>query len=416
MTQLTFHAFFSPVYEGPDEPFHLARARQFAQAPLAQALAGEVVDADLARSMRAWPCGPAMQAAFDCPGYGSEPAIFNILQPARRSATGASSPNYQAHQPPLYYLAAAPLLELFAPGIGSAPESQIFLLRVAAVLLVGYVLCFPLRKLGKGNVPLEVLLLLAMLLPGAAESLVRVSNDVGVFAWSVLLLAALHSGVRLRPGSIAPLAAVGPLLKLTALPVVAFAVVLEWRKGGWRRGAAIGAAGLVVFPLQWLRGWARGGTLEANARFTGMGSLPEIFVGLLHSAATFFKTAVWLGGWSFFRPPKWVLVFAPLLGLLLVVRVIQRRPHPQNLGAHFAALALAGAGFVVFALGQRRIFGIWGGVGGWYAWGWAPWLALLASDVLEIRPGRERELVAGAVAGATVLSLIWFQVAYRTYG
>ncbi len=410
------HAFFTPVYEGPDEPFHLARARMFARAPLAEALAGTAVDADLASSMRAWPCGPAMQAAFDCPGYGSEPATFNILQPARRSARGASSSNYQAHQPPLYYLAAGPLLELFALGIGTAPESQALLLRLAAVLLVGYVLCFPLRKLGKGNAPLEALVLLAMLLPGAAESLIRVSNDVGVFAWSVLLLAALHSGVRLRPGSTALLTAIGPLLKLTALPVVAFAVVLEWRQTGWRRGAVVGAAGLVVFPLQWLRGWAWGGTLEANTRFSGMGSLPEIFVGLFHSAATFLKTAAWLGGWTFFRPPRWVLVVAPLLGLLLVLRVFQLRSRPRNVGAHLAALALAFAGFVAFALGQRRIFGIWGGVGGWYFWGWAPWLALLASDVLEMRPGRERELVAGAVVGATALNLIWLQVACRIYG
>ena len=242
------HALFGPVYEGPDEPFHLARARAFAYGPLPEALAGEVVDADLVRSIKAWPCGPAMQTAFDCPAYGSEPAAFNILEPARRVEAGASSSNYQAHQPPLYYLAAASLLELFAPGIGAAPESQLLLLRLAAVLLVGYVLCFPLRKLGKGNVHFETLLLLALLLPGAAESLIRVSNDVAVFAWSVTLLAVLGHGERTRPGSAALLAALGPLLKLTALPVVAFAAVFEWRTRGWRRrlvplglGAVVGA-------------------------------------------------------------------------------------------------------------------------------------------------------------------------------
>ncbi len=74
------------------------------------------------------------------------------------------------------------------------------------------------------------------------------------------------------------------------------------------------------------------------------------------------------------------------------------------------------AGFVAFALGQRQIFGVWGGVGGWYLWGWAPWLALFASDLLEVRLDRERELVAGAVAAAIALNLIWFQVAYRVYG
>lgn len=414
LLHLTLHAFFSPVYEGPDEPFHLARARLFALVPLKEALAGKDVDAELVRSLRAWPCGPAMQPALGCPAFGSEPASFNILEPARRSEMGAPSANYQAHQPPLYYLAGASLLKLFAPWIGTTPESQVLLLRLAAVLLVGYVLCFPLRKLGKENVHLEALVLLAMLLPGAAESLVRVSNDVGVFAWSILLLAALQSGDRIRPASKALLAGVGPLVKLTALPIVAFAAVLVWRKRDWRAGALIGAAGLAVLPLQWLRGWDWGGTLEANAPWSGIGSLSEISVGLLHSAATFLKTAIWLGGWSFFRPPGWLLLAAPFCGLLLVLRTFRVRECPRNLAAHLAGLALAGAGFVAFALGQRRIFGIWGGVGGWYFWGWAPWIALLASDVLEIR--KERELVAGAVVGAAALNLTWLHLAYRIYG
>ncbi len=410
------HALFTPVYEGPDEPFHLARARMFARAPLADALAGKVVDADLVRSLQAWPCGPAMQTALGCPAFGSESASFNILETSRRSETGVASSNYQAHQPPLYYLVSASLVELFAPGIETAPESQILLLRLAAVLLVGYVLCVPLRKLGKGNAPFEALVLMALLFPGSAESLVRVSNDVGVFAWAVLLLAAVHSGDRLHPGSTAVLAGVGPLLKLTAFPIVAYAAVLVWRKRGWRAGTLVGAAGLAVLPLQWLRGWAWGGTLEANAQLSGLGTLPEILFGLLHSAATFFKTAVWLGGWSFFRPPAWLLLAAPLFGLTLILRGFRRRRFPPDLFAHFAALALALAGFVVFARGQRRIFGVWGGVGGWYLWGWVPWLALFASDVVEIRPGRERELVVTAIVGATAMNLVWFQVAYRIYG
>ena len=86
LTLLTLHAFFSPVYEGPDEPFHLARARMFARAPLSDALAGQVVDADLVRSMKAWPCGPAIHPALGCPAFGMSPSSFNNLEPARHSA------------------------------------------------------------------------------------------------------------------------------------------------------------------------------------------------------------------------------------------------------------------------------------------------------------------------------------------
>ena len=108
-------------------------------------------------------------------------------------------------------------------------------------MLVGFALCFPLRKLGKGKVLREALVLLAWLLPGAAESLIRVSNDVGVFAWSILFLVVLHSGDRLRPGPAALLALVGPLLKLTALPVVAYAALLTWRLRGCRAGQGTAA-------------------------------------------------------------------------------------------------------------------------------------------------------------------------------
>lgn len=410
------HAVFTPVYEGPDEPFHLARARLYTRAPLAEALAGRVVDADLARSMLAWPCGPAMQAALDCPAYGREPAAFNILGPARRAGTGAAGDNYQAHQPPLYYLAAAAGLKLFEPAIGTAPEAQALLLRLAAVLLLGYVLCFPVRKLGKGSAPFEALVLMALLLPGAAESLIRVSNDIGVFAWAALLVAALRREDGARTGWVALLAALGPLLKLTALPVVAFAAALRGQVRGWRAGLLVAAAGLAVFPLQWLRGWAWGGTLEANAPLGGLGSPAEIVLGLLHSAATFLKTAVWLGGWTFFRPPGWVLLAGPVFALGLAFRCLQLRRPAANAGPHLAAGAVALAGFVAFALGQRQIFGVWGGVGGWYLWGWAPWLALLARDVCEVRRGRERELVLGALAAAATVHASWFPVAIGTYG
>ncbi len=417
LAHLTLHAFFSPVYEGPDEPFHLARARAFAQGPFAEALAGEVVDGDLVHSLRAWPCGPALHAAFDCPSFGREKATFNIVEPARRAGgDGGASSNYQAHQPPLYYLAAASVLGLFAPAIGTAPESQVLLLRLAAVLLVGCVLGFPLRRLGKGNAHFETLLLLALLLPGAAESLIRVSNDVAVFAWSVLVVAALSRRERIRTGELAWLAALGPLSKLTAFPVVAVAAVVGWRARGWRSGLLIAVSGLAVLPLQWLRGWAWGGTLEANTPLGALGSLPEIFVGLAHSAATFLKTAIWLGGWTFFRPPVWLLVAIPLLGLIVIVRCLRLRSPMTNRGAHLAGGLLAAAGFVAFALGQRQIFGVWGGVGGWYLWGWAPWLALFASDMLEVRPERVRELILGTLATAAILNAAWFAVAFRIYG
>jgi hypothetical protein len=209
--------------------------------------------------------------------------------------------------------------------------------------------------------------------------------------------------------------ALGPLLKLTALPIVAYSVMVGWRLRGWRAGALIATCSLVVFPLQWLRGWAWGGTLEANSSFGNLGSVTEILGGLGHSVGTFLKTAIWLGGWSFFRPPIWLLMVGPLLGTFLMVLCIRRRSHARHLEAHIVGLVVATLGFVTFALGQHQVFGVWGGAGGWYAWGWAPWLALLTTDLFEVRPKRERALLGGAIALAALAHIVWFEVALRFY-
>ncbi len=154
--------------------------------------------------------------------------------------------------------------------------------------LVGYVLCSSL--LGKGNVPLEALVLLALLLPGAAESLIRVSNDVVVFAWAVLMVAALSRRDELRTRELALLAALGPLLKLTAFPIVAVAAVVGWRARGRRSGLLIAASGLASSRCErgappsvqrnWLQRLGLGRNARGETRRSGRWrSLPEILVG-----------------------------------------------------------------------------------------------------------------------------------------
>ncbi len=416
LLRLALHALFNPVYEGPDEPFHLARARQVVERPFADVLRGDRVDPEVVRSIRAWPCGPSLNAAFGCPTFGGEPAAFNILGPARAAGAGGPQENYQAHQPPIYYLAAGSLLKVFSLAKVGAPEAQLLLLRLVSVFLVGIALLLPVRRLGKENPLSETILLLALLLPGAAESLVRVANDVGIFAWSALLVSLVFRRDAFKPGLIACLSALGPLLKLTALPVVAVAAITGWRTRGWRCGLLVAIAGLTFLPVQWLRGWAWGGTLEANVPLSASESFQMILVGLAHSAYTFLKTSVWLGGWAVFRPPTWLLVAAPLFALLLAIRAFRFKPRIENWPAHAAGVAVAALGFIVFAVGKHKLFGVWGAVGGWYAWGWAPWLALLAADSVELRAGRGQEAILGALLGATLLNLVWFEVAFRTYG
>jgi hypothetical protein len=37
-------------------------------------------------------------------------------------------------------------------------------------------------------------------------------------------------------------------------------------------------------------------------------------------------------------------------------------------------------GTLAIAVGNRGVFGVWGGLGGWYVWTWFPWLWRLAAD------------------------------------
>lgn len=53
LARLAVHALFVPVFEGPDEPFHLARARLFSAAPLAVAMDGSIVDSEIVGAIRA---------------------------------------------------------------------------------------------------------------------------------------------------------------------------------------------------------------------------------------------------------------------------------------------------------------------------------------------------------------------------
>ena len=80
---MTFHAAFVPAFEGPDEPYHLARALAFAEKPFAQALRGAPVEPSLVEAVRGKPCAENLHRVFGCPLFGSELARFDVLAPDR---------------------------------------------------------------------------------------------------------------------------------------------------------------------------------------------------------------------------------------------------------------------------------------------------------------------------------------------
>jgi hypothetical protein len=409
------HALFVPAFEGPDEIFHLARVVDFADHPLLEALKGGEVDGTILAGVRARPCA---QGRRDCPPFGTEPASFNLLHPLPIVGRHPAERNPEANQPPLFYLVAGLLLRtarLAGWQALVAPEPRLLFARLLCVFLfgVGLILLFRSDAFRQSRV-LAAYSLIVLTLPGASESLARCANDASVFLWSSLVVWAI--GRRLPTLYLVALLGLGPLLKLTALPVCAFAVVALWSEGGIRSAGWGTLSSLLVFPLQWVRGWKWGGTYELNRPMPALHeSLGSVSIGLIRSAYTFVKTTFWLGGWSFVRAPRALVAGFAALILLTMLLLLRRRPVNRP-AAHLAGLGLAAAGFLLFAIANRRFFGGWGGVGGWYVWSWFPWLTIAARDVLILRKGTSVWLLMASGAFAIAANIVYYAALHRLYG
>jgi len=324
-------------------------------------------------------------------------------------------PNYENNQPPLYYAVAGELLamseRLVPPRRGAAPEDELIRLRILSFLFLAAAIFGPLRRIaGRHSPVLTTLGIAATFLPGFAESLIRCSNDGLLFLWAALVIDAVDSGY--RGAALAVLPAFGCLIKLNALPILFFVLALLWVEK--RRKTALLAAAIALAPAAILGGSTWGGAVKIAKRMPLPMPALEIAVGLSRSLYTIVKGVVWVGEWSFFRPPVWLL----LLGLTVIVLLaanVRIVPRPRRLAAHAAALVVAAAGTAAFVLADRRVFGGWGGVGGWYVWGWTPWLALLADDTLRWH-GRTRLAILGIGAYLLVINVSWFSMAGLVYG
>lgn len=418
--RLVVHVLYLPVFEGPDEPFHLARAVAFLEETPGVALEGVWVGEEIAGAIRAYPCGPDLARAFDCPPFtGSSGAEFNILRPPRAGPVAEPPFNYESHHPPLYYLGGA--VVLFAsraiaetPGALSKPATELLIMRLFSVFLVLAALALPLCAMARTRSSSWLWgISLLLLVPGASESLARCANDVGVFAWAAVVVWAIDRELKTR--TIALLLVLGPLIKLTAIPVVVFAVVWLFLFRPRLHAAFAALASLSFLPLQWLRGHMWGGTVEANAPALSLNEpLGETVLGLLRSTYTLIKTSFWLGEWSFFRAPVWLLVLLALF-LLLLALSLRLRPVTREQLPHLAGLA-AGAGAVLFFfISHRMYWNQWGGVGGWYVWAWVPWLAVAFASLFRVAAERTQILLWASLVLVLIANAAWFSAAHSIY-
>ena len=408
--KLILHALYLPAFEGPDEPFHLDRVVAFLDQPASLLQSHQQMSPEMIAAIETHPCGPSVQAAFGCSPFEGTGA-FNVLEAtAPAEAATRKVPNYESHQPPLYYLTTAVAL---APFRGS-PLTDLLVTRILSTMMVALGLCILLRSLRRTEGEWTVTgIVLPLLLPGAAEALVRAANEPLLFLWTAIVIASLRSGA--RKWLLWLLIALGPMIKLTAFAVTAYAAVrLSFRDKKLAIGAAVASCG--VFVLQAFRGWAWGGTLELNqpsvSQSFGWG---ELVIGYVRTIYTFLKTTYWLGNWSFFRAPTLLsIVFLLLVMALLLASRLRSRGEP--LFSHGAGMLTASAGLLVLGWTHRHLFGVWGGLGGWYVWGWYPWVAVAATELLRIRPGARRSLFVASIAFIVVANVLWWRAAVGLYG
>jgi len=413
--RLGFHALFVPVWEGPDEPFHASRVVASARGPLRGALDNRPLAPDIVGSIWSHPCCAALRRYYPCAAFGGARSAFNILAPASKAASIPGGKNPENNQPPLFYLAAGLALAPIRSVLAGSPEYALLACRLIAVALVVLAVFGPLRRLTRARAPafsFAGLLLLA--LPGASESLMRCANDGAIFLWSAALLACLEAAA--PTALLCALTAAGPLLKPTAFPVVAVAAVWLWIAG--RQRAALGAlaSAAIVLPIQFFRGWSFGGGFELNR---SPAQIPEGWMdaaaGFARSVYTMLKTTFWIGEWSFFQAPRGLVVAWFLLIAALVV-TSRWRSEPRFAAAHLAGALVLAAGTAVFLIAHRRYWGQWGGVPGWYVWGWMPWLAVAWNDCFRPSKRAAPALLFATGAFVAVCNVLYFREALAHYG
>jgi hypothetical protein len=406
LVRALFHVIHWPVFEGPDEPFHLDRALANAGLGLER---GSWVRQGVVDAIHAHPCGPVLRQGFGCsPFQGS--GAFNILEWKTVLDPRASEAiNYEMHQPPLYYLLAGTVLRA---RVSDRVEAALLLVRLLSFLAFAASLLVTCRLIQSADIRLAVLL--ALLLPGAMESLVRGSNDALVFLWAALILLAFRGG---SMPALLVLSALGPVIKLSALAVCAVIICLLWFSR--RRALALGCslAALLVFPLQALRGWRWGGTYELNlADATIHEPVIATVIGFGRSVYTFAKTIFWIGGWSTYRAPLVLVIAFFVLLVVLLLSCARRSPSRGPMLPHMIGILVAVTGFVILAVANRRLFGSWGGLGGWYFWGWFPWIAVGADDLFEFRTSFRRTVLFAWLIFLLLTNVLWFGEAIRLYG
>jgi hypothetical protein len=423
-----FYTVLLPLWEGFDEWAHFAYAQQLASGGGLPVPGRTVVSREVAESLRLTPL-PHGQDKLDTrrqshdiywklPQAEREDLRRRLLalprEWARQPAAGPPL-NYEAQQPPLYYLLMAPIQ--WAAGGASLP-TRVLLMRLASLFLTS--LTIPLafaagrRVLANEGAAAGVAALIACM-PGFLMIGGRVTNDgVSAVIFAALLWAVLREE---RPLLVGVLLGAGLLTKayfLTAVPAVAAAYAWKSRRSSATADAAVAfmTAGVISGWWYWRNHVLTGswsGLQQVVARsdltlWTLAGRIPEVHWLRFFDVA--FLSHIWIGNWSFLLVRAWMyrvfacVVLAAAAGL--VVRFLREKSDRTNLSV------LAGF-YVFFWLGlcyHELTFSVLGlsTSTGWHVYAVVVAEALLATlGLMTLCPAGRRDWVLPAGTALFVL-------------
>jgi len=354
-----------PPWEGFDEPGHYSYIQQIAETGTWPRF-GDPMSAEVDEYLAVAPTTasfmPTRWSYKDFAGASPEEieagrrAMHSARDPARPWRTGRIG-NWEAQQPPLYYLAMAPAYLLSK---GWSLSAQLMLLRGVSYLLAWIGLCVAALSMRKDASPMASALVLApalwpALFPMWFPEMARVGNDslvvlVAACAWLSLVRLVQADGGGRHHLALGAALGIGFLTKAIFLPFAAAVfIVLSYRVWQARADAAaarVRARGLVIClgAVIVIAGWwyllklfetgsvigsndaihlrQAGGLIEGlrqNASIRGIARLPW------HFELSF----LWSGTWSFVRPPfaSFIpLVLMPPLLALGYILTVKARP------------------------------------------------------------------------------------------
>lgn len=383
-----FYCVGQPIWEGFDEWAHFAYIQHLSQYGHLPTRTDQI-SAELRRSLELAPISAS--AADNSRESLSHDEFWRLppddrltrereLEELRASFAGTNLGSrmlrqYEAQQPPLYYLLMVPI---YLSLKNASLPAQVFALRFASLLIcgVGILLCCELawQVPASRRAAIPIMLLLSSW-PGFLIGVSRISNDVLALTLGTAYILCLFKIVRgnsklsdwMLAGMVLGIALLAKSYMLALVPLLPVVMVIEAVRcrsrlqSVWRGLLVAFATATLICGWWYIGNYQATGTLSgeqidaAAAHFGFLGKLRAVgsiqWLRVLDSAAT---THIWTGGWSFLTVRSWmyrVFECQALLagvGLSSLAARLLRKLYRRGLGYRDAFLFLAVCAYLFF--------------------------------------------------------------------